>query len=763
MQFFVNSVPVCGDTVPLGVQGENLATQITADVSGWLDQWPDGQVIVRLIDANRQSHLADTVVNDGTLVWIVTAADTALGGYGVGVIELVQGDVVKKSEPFATRVITDPQASGQAPEPVPGWVEETIARMEELEASAAQSSDDAQTGAQSAQTSAQSAQTAAAQAAQSAEDAAAVLPQVETAGAAQVTAVQAAGQQQTQAVTAAGAQQVSAVQTEGADQRAAIQTEGQTQQTAIQQKGADTLASIPADYTELSGNVADLKSAIDEISEVVESVKISSTNLISGTITSGYYWKNGLNESASYNNTGYFEVEPGKTITLQYGNPSAYSHTRAVGTMRFIMAYDADKNYIDSACTTSKNAYTVPAGVRYLIISASTTYLPLTTTNTNSPAIVYGTEKRDYEPYFELYNVEKVKASALPTKALHVYLPSEICVGVGRTVELYNDLVCLEAKKYHLRYECELGVQYDRKYSITGSSAVARTLVLKIFDDDMNMVWYGTSAVRVVDNSIANTVNVIPIGDSLTNGKAWLSEVQTLSNSKIKFIGTRGRSDSTIRHEGRSGLSALGYTDQFNYTFDDNYQGAEGVSGAVNPFYDTNNDKFSLVHYVTQQGATVGTPNAVMLFLGTNDVFGNETIDEGVAAIKSLVDSIRDEYETMPIFVCNTIYRSAQSGYYSTGDQGFTASNGWAFDSDMKIMNFQNALTDTLKSYSNLYIVPLSVCMDREYDFGNVPTPVNPRLSAITIDIPSESVHPQEPGYMQIADVMYSSFIAHLN
>lgn len=280
MQFFVNSVPVCGDTVPLGVQGENLATQITADVSGWLDQWPDGQVIVRLIDANRQSHLADTVVNDGTLVWIVTAADTAQGGYGVGVIELVQGDVVKKSEPFATRVITDPQASGQAPEPVPGWVEETIRRMEELEAGAAQSADDAQTSAQSAQTGAQSAQAAAAQAAQSAEDAAAVLPQVETAGAAQVTAIQAAGQQQTQAVTTAGAQQVSAVQTEGADQRAAIETagtaqvtavqaEGQTQQTAIQQKGADTLASIPADYTELAGDVADLKSQIDQVPSIV--------------------------------------------------------------------------------------------------------------------------------------------------------------------------------------------------------------------------------------------------------------------------------------------------------------------------------------------------------------------------------------------------------------------------------------------------------------------------------------------------------------
>lgn len=344
MQFFVNSVPVCGDTVPLGVQGENLATQITADVSGWLAQWPDGQVIVRLIDADNRSHLADTVVNDGTLVWIVTAADTAQGGYGVGVIELVQGDVVKKTEPFATRVITDPQASGQAPEPVPGWVEETIARMEELEAGAAQSAGAAQTSAGSAQASDQSAQAAAAQAAQSAEDAAAVLRQVETAGAAQVTAIQAAGQQQTQAVTAAGAQQVSAVQTEGADQRAAIeaagaaqvtaiQAEGQTQQTAIQQKGADTLASIPADYTELSGDVADLKSQIQELATTGSYTQGPTIHYIAtedGQIMSGTNLP--VTAPTAYGNRGYHwftQQELGENIEIDtslYQYSLAYSN-----------------------------------------------------------------------------------------------------------------------------------------------------------------------------------------------------------------------------------------------------------------------------------------------------------------------------------------------------------------------------------------------------------------------------------------------------
>lgn len=527
-----------------------------------------------------------------------------------------------------------------------------------------------------------------------------------------------------------------------------------------EQKLASSVAQKVNAVTQLSDEIDGMQ---DDIEEIAESVKIASTNLISGPITSGYYWTNGYNESSSYNNTGYFEVESGKTITLQYGNPEAQSPTRTFGTMRFIMAYDADKNYITSACVTNKTEYTIPAGVKYLIVSASTTYLSVNPVNNNS-AIVYGTEKRDYEPYFEPYNVEKVKASALPIKALHVYLPHEICVGVGRTVELYNDLVCLEAKKYHLRYECELGVQYERKYSITGSSAVERTLVLKIFDDDMNMVWYGTSAVRVVNNSIANTVNVIPIGDSLTNGKAWLSEVQTLSNSKIKFIGTRGRSDSTIRHEGRSGLSALGYTDQFNYTFDDNYQGASGISGTVNPFWDATNNKFSLAYYINTQGATVGTPDAVQLFLGTNDIFGGSSAEESAGFITDLIDAIRSEYPNMPIFVCNTIYRSNQNGYYSSGGQGFIAASGWAFDSDLKIMGLQNALESAIaqKNYTNVFVVPLSVCMDREYDFGNVSTPVNPRLTDATINIPNESVHPQNAGYMQIADVMYSSYVAHL-
>lgn len=52
------------------------------------------------------------------------------------------------------------------------------------------------------------------------------------------------------------------VQAEGATQVSAVQTESTTQQAAIQQKGDDVLDSIPADYTELTEDVAELQSAV---------------------------------------------------------------------------------------------------------------------------------------------------------------------------------------------------------------------------------------------------------------------------------------------------------------------------------------------------------------------------------------------------------------------------------------------------------------------------------------------------------------------
>ena len=483
------------------------------------------------------------------------------------------------------------------------------------------------------------------------------------------------------------------------------------------------------------------------LDDIVKKVIVKSSNKIK-TVESGYYFNGILNPHSEYWHTNKIEVSEGEVLSLQYGA----ENVRTFGTIRWVDEYTSAG--IAKGKVLNKTSYVVPVGVTHIIISAAKNYLQ----SASFSALVNGTSIISYEPYFEPYINRKLIYSKLE-KPLHIYLPKTIYVGVGRTVELYNNLVCLEADKYHLHWSGNIGVAYERKVSIAGKRAGSYLLNLEILDDELNVLYKGSSSVIVSNNSIAGEIKILPIGDSLTNLKAWLGEVEKLSNGKIKYIGTRGRNDQTFRHEGRSGWDAAIYNTDFDYDFDNNYQGVDSVKSSDNPFW--NGTKFSLKHYIDTQGAKVGIPNAVQIFLGTNGLALDNT--NNANNIKMLVDLIRSEYSEMPIFVCNTIYRSNQNGYHSTGSDGYaTSMNGFRFEEDCKIMDLQNRLFRIFENYSNVYILPLSVCMDRDNNYGQVEVPVNPRLTTVTTKIASESVHPQLPGYLQIADVMYSGYCAVL-
>lgn len=137
---------------------------------------------------------------------------------------------------------------------------------------------------------------------------------VEAAGSDAVDAVEAAETAATDAVTAA---QTAAVQ--------AVQAESTTQQAAIQTKGQETIDSIPEDYTALSGEVDDVKSAfrqsatnqieiesgtfndsngaqkISNVSRLRNAVPIPVYNLVSLTLPDGYAcWVFRLDENGAH-------------------------------------------------------------------------------------------------------------------------------------------------------------------------------------------------------------------------------------------------------------------------------------------------------------------------------------------------------------------------------------------------------------------------------------------------------------------------------
>ena len=79
-----------------------------------------------------------------------------------------------------------------------------------------------------------------------------------------------------------------------------------------------------------------------------------------------------------------------------------------------------------------------------------------------------------------------VKKSCLPVTEIKAFLPGEICVAVGRTIEMYNSQVCPNASNYHFKWKCQIGKALQRKFSVTGFSdnVGTYTLELEIYDNE---------------------------------------------------------------------------------------------------------------------------------------------------------------------------------------------------------------------------------------------------------------------------------------
>ena len=146
-----------------------------------------------------------------------------------------------------------------------------------------------------------------------------------------------------------------------------------------------------------------------------------------------------------------------------------------------------------------------------------------------------------------------------------------------------------------------------------------------------------------------------------------------------------------------------------------------------------------------------GTPQAVSIYLGTNGINLDPTVNS--ESIKTIVDTIRKEYPALTIFLCNTTYKGPQNGYGNA--------DGFKYEDDMKVLRLMVRLHEIFEDYDNVHLIPVALCHDTEYNFGNIETPVNPRAEQ-TESLPKEAVHPQKQGYFQMADVIFSAYAAHL-
>lgn len=479
------------------------------------------------------------------------------------------------------------------------------------------------------------------------------------------------------------------------------------------------------------------------------------------TVQTGMIHTNGriytIEDSAAYGAYRYFEqyipVNKNDVLTLQWDyEGNRYSLISMNTGFSRVTAYDENKNVLPnlSDLTTSSNkllTYVVPETVAYVRITLSSNFdgwsnVALVKNVTGIiPYEEYGASGKSY------IKPEYIKEKTEKKKEILAFLPDEIVCAVGRTIEIYNNQVCPLADKYHIRWYSTVGKALERKYSITGDADFIGDykLTFEIYDDDEMVIFAKDTTIKIVEDNIPENFAICPIGDSLTNGKPWLTEVPTLSNNKVSYVGTRGNG----KHEGRSGFTSIGYTTAHDYTFE------AANPETVHPFWD--GTKFSWSYYKTNTGVSA---DAIQIFLGTNDLFGNTSGETLAENLKTMVDDIRLTETDMPIFLVLTILVGSQNGLGNQrASDGFTAmykgKNKYLLD--CKFIKAMQLLQETFKDYDNLYFIPLTQCHDNQYNFGEVETPVNPRAAQTEI-MPKEAIHPQQQGYEQMADVMYSVY-----
>lgn len=498
----------------------------------------------------------------------------------------------------------------------------------------------------------------------------------------------------------------------------------------------------------IKDNVSSIKEDLDDCLKV-KYLALKQDNLINiDNLTVGACESDGsFKDDTRYRRTDYEFVKPNTT----------YSSWRMIWKNKLIIIrvvfFDKNKKFI-SGGRDPGNIFTTPSDAYYVILS----YAQENMTKERMPMVCEGKNVPEvYLPYKNEYIkkvVEYVKKDDLKP---HTYMPDVIYCALGRTIDIYNNQVCIDADKFHLCWTCDIGFGEGRKFTVTPKEIGNHNLKLDIYNDANELLFTKTVILKVVSAITSGSYTILPMGDSMTYGGAqWQIEVQkNLSNGSMTYVGTQehdGRGD-IYYHEGYNGNTAYGFLNDAT------------LRGLTNPFYNPDTSKFDWNYYKNTYSIN---PNIIQIELGTNDINGY-TVDAAVENIAEMVDLIRKDDASIPIFICNAIYRSNQDGIaHQLNTQGYSMGNGvYKYGEDVKIQNLMIGLENKLKDYKNVYFIPLALCHDSENNFGKQKISLNSR-SRETIIIPAESIHPNKTGedsstygydivgYLQFADVMYS-------
>lgn len=335
---------------------------------------------------------------------------------------------------------------------------------------------------------------------------------------------------------------------------------------------------------------------------------------------------------------------------------------------------------------------------------------------------------------------------------LDISLPTVINAVVGDTLELfYKGIVkAVDPFKYNIKVVGSQGKAYKRKWVYAPLSVIADfTLTFSVYDNQNSLLKTVTTTIHTVDakSSPASNINILCIGDSLTDNGPWTSEFnrrltaaggvpigKELAN--ITFIGTT--STSGTANEGRTGYE---YSDFLLPT---------------SPFYNVGTSSIDFQNYCTVNSYS-GIDYAIIL-LGWNSIT-TKTTAQIVAEGKTFVDQLHIDYPD-----CKVIISGLQVPSIDGLGENYGAHTDWNYyELLQKVFGLYTAYQAWVgeAGYSTfMKVVHLSSQFDTDNNMPSESRVVNVR-SSVTDVVGTNGVHPATEGYYQICDAIYRLFMAY--
>ena len=449
-----------------------------------------------------------------------------------------------------------------------------------------------------------------------------------------------------------------------------VTTEGNKQLTSIQAKGEEVLDSIPSDYTELQGEVTQLKSALDSINE-----ELNDTESIAVASISNNYR---LNESDGLCSRDYdyklhkFAVESGKNIAVVTSDRWMFNTNTNIPS-------SGDTHMVGTVHSGSGEVV-VPVGAGYLIVSAP---------NAETPTAAYVEHKI---PLFEEEigaNAVAVKSNAEPTLLTSLFPMSN---AYWRDADTFKSISYRAGCMTPLTFDhdvvitctkvCYISGYLDGVYIGTVSTiTVPKNSVLKLYvrryventgaTEDVSELtaglfilnYYSASQYNQLSDSFAGIEMFRTagfIGDSYTAtrlGYSWVDILESRTGVQTTKYAKSGDDSGAWIADTANGLSvllsdtakdlywiALGINDSSRYDESSSYLGSvSDLSGSYADYPDTFWGNMGHIIEAIQTHA----PNAKIVLYKPiyKAIYRTQTNEYGLPTIRNAIEGIAEHYE----------------------------------------------------------------------------------------------------------------------